>query len=136
MVPYETKLTSENALEIILDYDIVVDGTDNFPTRYLVNDACVLSGKPNVYGSILRFEGQASVFMQGILAPAGTPFEIVDQWQRELARIAARPDIRQRLATLGLEPVVNSPDAFSAYIKAEVARWSGVIRAAQIAVGE
>jgi adenylyltransferase/sulfurtransferase len=59
---YETQLTSANALEIIRDYDIVVDGTDNFPTRYLVNDACVLLGKPNVYGSIFRFEGQASVF--------------------------------------------------------------------------
>jgi adenylyltransferase/sulfurtransferase len=55
-------LTSENALEILADYDVVVDGTDNFPTRYLVNDACVLLGKPNVYGSIFRFEGQASVF--------------------------------------------------------------------------
>ena len=59
---YETQLTSENALEIFRDYDIIVDGTDNFPTRYLVNDACVLLGKPNVYGSIFRFEGQASVF--------------------------------------------------------------------------
>ena len=59
---YETRLTSENALELFRDYDIIVDGTDNFPTRYLVNDACVLSGKPNVYGSIFRFEGQASVF--------------------------------------------------------------------------
>jgi len=59
---YETRLTSQNALEIIKKYDIVVDGTDNFPTRYLVNDACVLLGKPNVYGSIFRFEGQASVF--------------------------------------------------------------------------
>jgi molybdopterin/thiamine biosynthesis adenylyltransferase/rhodanese-related sulfurtransferase len=59
---YETRLTSDNALEIFKDYDIVVDGTDNFPTRYLVNDACVLLGKPNVYGSIFRFEGQASVF--------------------------------------------------------------------------
>jgi len=59
---YETRLTSENALDIVKPYDIVVDGTDNFPTRYLVNDACVLLGKPNVYGSILRFEGQASVF--------------------------------------------------------------------------
>jgi sulfur-carrier protein adenylyltransferase/sulfurtransferase len=59
---YEARLTSENALDIIGDYDIVVDGTDNFPTRYLVNDACVLLGKPNVYGSIFRFEGQASVF--------------------------------------------------------------------------
>ena len=59
---YETRLTSENALEILRDYDIIVDGTDNFPTRYLVNDACVLLGKPNVYGSIFRFEGQATVF--------------------------------------------------------------------------
>ncbi len=59
---YETRLTSQNALEIFRDFDLVVDGTDNFPTRYLVNDACVLSGKPNVYGSIFRFEGQASVF--------------------------------------------------------------------------
>ena len=55
-------LSSENALEILKDYDLVVDGTDNFPTRYLVNDACVLLGKPNVYGSIFRFEGQATVF--------------------------------------------------------------------------
>lgn len=59
---YETRLTSENALDLFRDYDVVVDGTDNFPTRYLVNDACVLTGKPNVYGSIFRFEGQASVF--------------------------------------------------------------------------
>lgn len=59
---YETALTSENALEIIRPYDIVCDGTDNFPTRYLVNDACVLLGKSNVYGSIFRFEGQATVF--------------------------------------------------------------------------
>ncbi len=59
---HETRLTSENALELFKDFDVVVDGTDNFPTRYLVNDACVLTGKPNVYGSIFRFEGQASVF--------------------------------------------------------------------------
>lgn len=59
---YETLLSSENAMEIMEPYDIVVDGTDNFPTRYLVNDACVLLNKPNVYGSIFRFEGQASVF--------------------------------------------------------------------------
>jgi molybdopterin/thiamine biosynthesis adenylyltransferase/rhodanese-related sulfurtransferase len=58
---FETRLTSENALEIIREFDIVVDGTDNFATRYLVNDACVILGKPNVYGSIFRFEGQASV---------------------------------------------------------------------------
>ena len=62
IVKYETMLSSENALDIIKDYDIVVDGTDNFPTRYLVNDACVLLGKPNAYGSIFRFEGQATVF--------------------------------------------------------------------------
>jgi len=59
---HETALTSDNALDILKDYDIIVDGTDNFPTRYLVNDACVLLGKPNVYGSIFRFEGQATVF--------------------------------------------------------------------------
>src|SRR5437763_2625106 len=59
---FDTALSSENALEIFKDYDVVVDGTDNFPTRYLVNDACVLSKKPNVYGSIFRFEGQATVF--------------------------------------------------------------------------
>ncbi len=59
---YNTRLTSENALQLFRDYDIIVDGTDNFPTRYLVNDACVLTGKPNVYGSIFRFEGQSSVF--------------------------------------------------------------------------
>ena len=60
--PYETALTSQNALKILEPYDVVVDGTDNFPTRYLVNDACVLLGIPNAYGSIFRFEGQASVF--------------------------------------------------------------------------
>ena len=59
---YETRLTSENALELFKDYDVIVDGTDNFPTRYLVNDACLLLGKPNVYGSIFRFEGQVTVF--------------------------------------------------------------------------
>jgi len=62
VVKHDTMLTSANALDILKDYDIVADGTDNFPTRYLVNDACVLLGKPNVYGSIFRFEGQASVF--------------------------------------------------------------------------
>jgi sulfur-carrier protein adenylyltransferase/sulfurtransferase len=59
---FDTRLSSENALEIFREFDIIADGTDNFPTRYLVNDACVLTGKPNVYGSIFRFEGQASVF--------------------------------------------------------------------------
>jgi molybdopterin/thiamine biosynthesis adenylyltransferase/rhodanese-related sulfurtransferase len=61
-IVHEVRLTSENALSILKDYDVVVDGTDNFPTRYLVNDACVLLGKPNVYGSVYRFEGQASLF--------------------------------------------------------------------------
>src|ERR671928_938184 len=59
---FEEALTSENALEIFEEFDVIADGTDNFPTRYLVNDACVLLGKPNVYASIFRFEGQASVF--------------------------------------------------------------------------
>ncbi|MFI5244341.1 MAG: ThiF family adenylyltransferase, partial [Gemmatimonadales bacterium] len=62
LTTYETALTSQNALGIVGKYDLVVDGTDNFPTRYLVNDACVILGKPNVYGSVFRFEGQASVF--------------------------------------------------------------------------
>ena len=62
VVKHETMLSSANAIDILKDYDIVADGTDNFPTRYLVNDACVLLGKPNVYGSVFRFEGQASVF--------------------------------------------------------------------------
>jgi len=62
VVLHETRLTSANALEILGDYDVIADGTDNFPTRYLVNDACVMLGKPNAYGSIFRFEGQASVF--------------------------------------------------------------------------
>jgi len=65
LTTYDTALTSQNALGIIEQYDLVVDGTDNFPTRYLVNDACVMLGKPNVYGSIFRFEGQASVFSTG-----------------------------------------------------------------------
>src|SRR5262250_3177236 len=59
---YETRLSSDNALDLFKEFDIIIDGTDNFPTRYLVNDACVLTGKPNVYGSIFRFEGQVSVF--------------------------------------------------------------------------
>lgn len=62
LVLYNTQLTSQNALDIIKDYDVVADGTDNFPTRYLVNDACVLLGKPNIYASIFQFEGQVSVF--------------------------------------------------------------------------
>jgi adenylyltransferase/sulfurtransferase len=62
IIKHEVMLTSANAMEILKDYDIVADGTDNFPTRYLINDACVLLGKPNAYGSIFRFEGQATVF--------------------------------------------------------------------------
>jgi adenylyltransferase/sulfurtransferase len=69
VVLHNAKLTSANAMEIIGPYDIVVDGTDNFPTRYLTNDACVLLGKPNVYGSILRFDGQASVFAPKLGGP-------------------------------------------------------------------
>src|SRR3989442_3160590 len=69
VVIHDTRLTSENAIEIITKYDIVVDGTDNFPTRYLTNDACVLLKKPNVYGSSFRFEGQASVFAPHLGGP-------------------------------------------------------------------
>jgi molybdopterin/thiamine biosynthesis adenylyltransferase/rhodanese-related sulfurtransferase len=69
VVIHNVRLTSENALEIIAQYDIVVDGTDNFPTRYLTNDACVLLKKPNAYGSIFRFEGQASVFAPHLGGP-------------------------------------------------------------------
>jgi sulfur-carrier protein adenylyltransferase/sulfurtransferase len=65
VVAHRTRLTSANAMGLLADYDVVVDGSDNFPTRYLVNDACVLLGKPNVYGSVLRFDGQASVFSFG-----------------------------------------------------------------------
>jgi sulfur-carrier protein adenylyltransferase/sulfurtransferase len=65
VVAHHTRLTSANALSLFGDYDVIVDGSDNFPTRYLVNDACVLLGKPNVYGSVLRFEGQAAVFSFG-----------------------------------------------------------------------
>ena len=65
VIPYQAKLTSENIMDIIKDYDLVIDGCDNFPTRYLVNDACVLAGKPNVHGSIFQFEGQATVFYPG-----------------------------------------------------------------------
>ena len=69
VVTHDTRLTSENALKIIRPYDLVVDGTDNFPTRYLTNDACVLLKKPNIYGSIFRFEGQASVFAPHLGGP-------------------------------------------------------------------
>jgi len=65
VIPYQAKLTAENIMEILGDYDFVIDGCDNFPTRYLVNDACVLTGKPNVHGSIFQFEGQATVFYPG-----------------------------------------------------------------------
>ena len=64
--PFDTRLTSENADEIVPKFDVIVDGADNFPTRYLINDACVKHGKPNVHGSVFRFEGQASVFKRGL----------------------------------------------------------------------
>src|SRR6202165_5937993 len=62
IIKFDTRLSGENALELFRDFDIIADGTNNFPTRYLVNDACVITGKPNVYGSIFRFEGTVSVF--------------------------------------------------------------------------
>src|SRR5712672_4665268 len=69
VVLHNVRLSSENAMEILSQYDIIVDGTDNFPTRYLTNDACVLLKKPNIYGSIFRFEGQASVFAPSLGGP-------------------------------------------------------------------
>jgi adenylyltransferase/sulfurtransferase len=65
VIGYQERISSENILDMIRDYDVIVDGCDNFPTRYLVNDACVMTGKPNVHGSIFQFEGQASVFYPG-----------------------------------------------------------------------
>ena len=69
VIPHDTMLTSDNAFDILGGYDVVIDGTDNFPVRYLVNDACQLLGKPLVYGSIYQFEGQASVFLPGPETP-------------------------------------------------------------------
>ena len=78
------------------------------------------------------FENQESIFMQGVLFPAGTPQDIVDRWYREIAVIVALPEVRDRLTSLGLQPVVNTPASFAAQIKSEVARWSKVIRDAGI----
>ncbi|HEX8897367.1 MAG TPA: ThiF family adenylyltransferase, partial [Chthoniobacterales bacterium] len=69
IVLHEARLTSANAVEIIADYDVVIDGSDNFPTRYLSNDVCVFARKPNIYGSVFRFEGQASVFAPHLGGP-------------------------------------------------------------------
>jgi adenylyltransferase/sulfurtransferase len=86
VIQHNMRVDSSNILEIIRDYDIVLDGCDNFPTRYLVNDACVLAGKPNVYGSIFRFDGQATVFAPGrgcyrCLFPAPPPPGMVPSCQ-------------------------------------------------------
>ncbi len=88
---HETALTSDNALDIIADYDVVADGTDNFPTRYLVNDACVLLGKPNVYGSIFRFDGQLAVFYaeKGPATAACSPSRPRRGWCRRAPRAAS-----------------------------------------------
>ena len=97
---FETQLTSANALELFKDYDIIVDGTDNFPTRYLVNDACVLLGKPNVYGSIFRFEGQATVFgMPEALATAACiPNRLRRDWCRRAPKAACLACCRESSA--------------------------------------
>ncbi len=87
VITYKERITSANAEEILRDYDLVIDGTDNFPTRYLINDACVLLKKPNVYGSVFRFEGQVSLFVPGrgacyrCLYPAPTPSELAPSCQ-------------------------------------------------------
>jgi len=78
------------------------------------------------------FPDQESVFMQAVLGPAGTPKDIVDLWYREVVRIVALPDVKERLAVLGFDPVANTPEDFGAWIKAEVARWAKVIRDANI----
>lgn len=80
--------------------------------------------------------GQTSYFIQGILLPAGAPREMVDRWHREILRVMARADVREHVASLGLEPVVNTPDEFSAQIKSEVARWSKVIQQARISIAD
>ena len=106
---YDTALSSQNALAILRDYDMVVDGTDNFPTRYLVNDACVLLGKPNVYGSIFRFEGQASVFKPGdgpcyrCVFPEPTPSELAPSCD-EAGVLGVLP------GTIGIGFHANQPD--------------------------
>ena len=82
------------------------------------------------------FANQESVFMQGLLFPAGTPKAIIDQWYGEISRIAATQEIKERLMTLGLEPVVNTPEEFGAQIKMEIARWTRVIREAQIGTAD
>ena len=101
MVIHNTRLSSENALnEIIAKYDIVVDGTDNFPTRYLTNDACVLLKKPNIYGSIFRFEGQASVFAPHLGGPCYAGVFIP-----KLAAAAGHgAELRGKAAMLGVLP--------------------------------
>ena len=89
VVPYQAKLTSENIMEILKDYDLVIDGCDNFPTRYLVNDACVLAGKPNVHGSIFQFEGQATVFIRDSSATASPPSRHRRKWRRAAPKPAS-----------------------------------------------
>ena len=82
------------------------------------------------------FSDQVSYFMQGLLVPAGTPRELVDQWHRELQRVMTLDDMRQRVSSLGLDPVVNTPDEFAVQIRSEVSRWSKVIRQARITLSE
>ena len=82
------------------------------------------------------FADQESIFMQGVLFPAGTPQDIVDRWYRAIAEIVALPEVRDRLTSLGLQPVVNTPASFATQIKSEVARWSKVIREARIKPGD
>jgi adenylyltransferase/sulfurtransferase len=108
---YETRLSSENAFELFKDYDVVVDGTDNFPTRYLVNDACVLLDKPNVYGSIFRFEGQATVFHHNggpcyrCLYPEPPPPGLVPSCAHRSTRSSIRiPPCRPRSSDASAQP--------------------------------
>ncbi|MGD2067387.1 MAG: molybdopterin-synthase adenylyltransferase MoeB [Gemmatimonadota bacterium] len=119
VIRHDTRLTSENALEVLEPYDVVVDGTDNFPTRYLVNDACVLLGKPNVYGSVFRWEGQLSVFA----APEGWSGRSGDRGPcyRCLFRQPPPPDLVQDCAEGGVLGVL--PGTMGCLQAVETVKW-------------
>jgi adenylyltransferase/sulfurtransferase len=125
VVRHEARLSSENALELLAPYDVVVDGTDNFPTRYLVNDACVLLGKPNVYGSVFRWEGQLSLFG----APAGWRKRFPDAQDgpergpcyRCLFRQPPTPDLVQSCAEGGVLGVL--PGVLGSLQAMETIKW-------------
>lgn len=121
VAPYPVRLTSQNIMDIIAGYDVVVDGSDNFATRYLVNDACVLARKPNVYGAIFRFEGQATVFQPGkgcyrCLFPSPPPPGMVPSCQ-EAGVLGVLPGIIGTIqATETIKLLLNIGDSLSGYM--------------------